>query len=141
MLNKQLTVLLILVAALMFVVSSSPSQMKGKMGKYLVIGEFIDPGAMMSPSQGIPMMDNAVLPSLDMLAKWEADKKITGGIYVGERKGVFVVEAESNEEVDKMIQSLPFWGLLKWTVSPLHTFAGRAAQDKMNVEKMKSMMK
>lgn len=138
--NKLLVIPLTLMFGLTVMVSSSEAQMKGKM-KYLVIGDFIDPGPMMAPPQLVQMIEHAILPGLDMLAKWEADKKITGGIYVGDRKGVFVVEAESNEEVDKMIQSLPFWGLMKWTVSPLHTFVGRAAQTKMGLEKMKSMMK
>ena len=138
--NKLLVILLILMFGLTVMVGSSEAQMKAKM-KYLVVGDFIDPGPMMAPPQVVQMFEKAILPSLDMLAKWEADKKITGGIYVGDRKGVFVVEAESNEEVDKMIQSLPFWGLLKWNVSALNTFAARSVQDKMGVEKMKSMMK
>lgn len=138
--NKLLVIPLMLILALTVGVSSTQGQMKSKM-KYLVIGDFIDPGPMMAPPQVVQMMEHAILPSLDMLAKWEADKRITGGIYVGDRKGVFIVDAESNEEVDKLIQSLPFWGLLKWTVSPLQTFSGRAAQDKMGAEKMKSMIK
>ena len=138
--NRFVSIGLILALVFLASTSSSQAQMKGKM-KYLVIGEFIDPGPMASPQQMVPMFENAILPSLDMLAKWEAEKKISGGIYVGARAGVFVVEAETNEEVDKLVQSLPFWGLLKWTVSPLNTFAGRAAQDRQGVEKMKASMK
>ena len=138
--NKFPTFSLMLMFALIVAVGSSEAQMKGKM-KYLVIGEFIDPGPLIAPPQVVQMLEQAVLPSLDMLAKWESEKKITGGIYVGDRKGVFVVEAESNEEVDKMIQSLPFWGLLKWNVSALNTFAGRLGQEKVIVERMKSMTK
>ena len=138
--NKPFFLLLMLTLALMLVVIPSEAQMKPKM-KYLVVGDFIDPGPMMPPPQVAQMLETAILPSLDMLAKWETDNRIHGGIFVGDRKGVFVIEAESNEEVDKMIMSLPMWGLLKWTVSPLHTFAGRAAQDKMNAEKIKSMNK
>ena len=138
--NKIVVIPCLLIVGLFAVVSSSEAQMKSKM-KYLVVGDFIDPGPMMPPPQVAQMLETAILPSLEILAKWEGDNRIHGGIFLGDRKGVFVIEAESNEEVDKMIMSLPMWGLLKWTVSPLHTFAGRAAQDKMNAEKIKSMTK
>ena len=138
--NRFPTFSLIMMLVFIGAVGSSEAQMKSKM-KYLVIGEFIDPGPMMAPPQFAQMLEHSILPSLDMLAKWEADKKIMGGVYVGARKGVFVVEAESNEEVDKMIQSLPFWGLLKWNVSALNTFAARSAQEKTMVEKMKGITK
>ena len=138
--TKPFAILFILVFALTFVVSTSEAQTKAKM-KYLVIGDFIDPGPMMAPPQVVQMMEHAVLPSLDMLVKWEADKRITGGVYVGDRKCVFIVDAESNEEVGNLVQSLPFWGLLKWSVSPLQSFSARAVQDKLGAEKMKSMTK
>ena len=138
--SKPFFLLLFLMVTLALVVIPSEAQTQAKM-KYLVVGDFIDPGPMMSPPQVAQMLETAILPSLDMLTKWEADNRIHGGIFVGDRKGVFVIEAESNGELDKMIMSLPMWGLMKWTVSPLHTFAGRAAQDKMNVEKIKSMKK
>ena len=138
--NKLLLIPLMLLLTLTFGVSSTQAQMKSKM-KYLVIGDFIDPGPMMAPPQVVQMMEHAVLPSLDMLVKWEADKRITGGVYVGDRKCVFIVDAESNEEVGNLVQSLPFWGLLKWSVSPLQSFSARAVQDKLGAEKMKSMTK
>ena len=46
--NKFLFATLMLIIGLMAAVSSSEAQMKGKM-KYLVVGDFIDPGPMMAP--------------------------------------------------------------------------------------------
>ena len=129
-----------LFAIFLIAAGSAEAQSKAKM-KYLVIGDYIDPGPLLPPAQAGQMLENVVLPSMDMLSKWEADHKILGGICVGERRGVFVVEAESNEEVDKMLESLPFWGLLKWNVTALNSFASRAAQDKMSMAAMKSMGK
>jgi hypothetical protein len=106
--------------------------------KFLVEGDYIDPGALMPQDQAMKMIDAVIIPSLDMMAKWETEGKITGGIVVGARRGVFVMTAESNEEVDKMLQSLPFWGLLKWNVTPLHTFKGRADQEREWVKSMSS---
>lgn len=136
--QNKVFLLLMIMFALTVVVSTSEAQTKNKM-KYLVIGEAVDALFVIQPMQ--EMLEHAVIPSLDMLAKWESDKKITGGIYVGDRKVVFVLDAESNEEVDKMLQSLPYWGLLKWNVSALHTFEGRSAQEKIAVEKMKTLAK
>ena len=138
--RRLLTVALTLIAGLVAVLNVSGAQSKNMM-KYLVIGEFIDPGPMMAPQQAVQMGEGVVNPGLEILAKWEADKKIAGGMYVGDRKAVFIVEAESNDEVDKMIQNLPFWGIMKWSVSPLQSFAARAEENKARYEKMKSMMK
>jgi hypothetical protein len=129
-----------LMLALTVIVGSSEAQTKVKM-KYLVIGEAVDAGPMLQPGQVTAMIEQAIIPSLDMLAKWEADKKIVGGLYVGDRKGVFILEAESNDEVDKMLESLPFWGLLKWNVSALQSFESRSTLEKTIVEKMKTMKK
>ena len=117
--------------------NQSEAQSKVKM-KYLVIGEFIDRGQMMSPKETQEMANQVIFPSLDRLAKWDAENKISGGVYLAERKGVFLVEASSNEEVDKMILSLPFWGLLKWEVYPLNSYADRLAYEKMMVKEMQS---
>lgn len=117
--------------------SISVTAQSGRM-KFLVEADYIDPGPLMPQDQAMKMIDAAIIPSLDMLAKWETDGKISGGIVVGARRGVFVVTAESNEEVDKMLQSLPFWGLLKWNVTPLHTFKGRADQEREWVKTMSS---
>jgi hypothetical protein len=136
--KKSLVTLLMLICALTMAVYSAGAQMKGKT-KYLVIGDYIDPGPLAPPQQTVQMLENAVLPSFDILSKLEAEKKLSGGIYVGERKGVFIIEAESNDEVDKFLHTLPFWGLLKWTVSPLQTFSARGAEDKAGIEMMKSM--
>jgi hypothetical protein len=138
--NRFLVAALTIIAGLFAAQNSAEAQANAKM-KYLVIGELIDPGPMMTPQQVVQMGENLINPGLDVLTKWEADKRIMGGIYVGDRKAVFIMEAESNDDVDRMIQALPFWGINKWTVSPLQSFAARAEENKMRFEKMKSMMK
>ena len=138
--NRFLVVALTIIAGLFAAQNSTEAQTKGKM-TYLVIGEFIDPGPMMTPQQVVQMGENVVNPGLDVLTKWEADKRIMGGMYVGDRKAAFILQAESNDEVDRMIQGLPFWGIMKWSVSPLQSFAARAEENKARFEKMKSTMK
>jgi hypothetical protein len=74
-------------------------------------------------------MNNMVFPSLDILAKWQSEGKITGGIVVGERAGVFVVEAANAQELDKMLLQLPFWGMMETTVTGLIDIAERRASE------------
>ena len=124
------------VALVTLLLSSVHATAQGGKMQYLVTGEFIDPGPLMPQEQAMKMIEKLVIPSLDLLAKWEEEGKITGGLPVGARRGVFVMTAGSHEEVDTMLQSLPFWGLLKWDVTPLRSFKGRADQEREAVKTM-----
>ncbi len=78
-----------------------------------------------------------VLPSFDALIKLEADNKVTGGIPAGSRSWVFIVEADSTDEVDKLLRGLPFWFAYDWKVIPLQSFEGRAKMERSNLAKLK----
>jgi len=93
--------------------------------KYLVVGSG-GPG-FASPEEAIQVLEEIILPSFDQLIKLEKQKKIlAGGLPVGERAFVFIVEATSHEELDQMLRKIPLWGSLDWEVTPLQTLAGRA---------------
>ena len=84
------------------------------------------------------LLEKVVLPSLDMLSKLEAQKKIlAGGLPAGKREFIFILEASSNEEVDKLVRDIPIWGSMKWQVTPLQTFGGRADMERSVIEKLK----
>jgi hypothetical protein len=104
--------------------------------KYLVSGSE-GPG-FASPEEAVEILEEVVLPTFDALMKLEARKKIVvGGLPVGERAFVFIAEAASNEELDRLLRSLPAWGVLEWQVTPLQSFAGRAAQERDLVKQFK----
>ena len=64
------------------------------------------------------VLDEIILPSFDHLIKLEADNKILGGgLPVGDRAFVFIIEASSNEELDQLLRSVPMWGSLQWEVT------------------------
>lgn len=97
--------------------------------KYLVSGSE-GPG-FATPEEAVEILEEVILPTFDALMKLEAKKKIAaGGLPVGDRAVVFIVEAASNEELDRLLRSIPAWGVLDWHVTPLQSFAGRAAQDR-----------
>jgi len=104
--------------------------------RYLVSGSE-GPG-FASPEEAVEILEEVVLPTFDALMKLEAQKKIAaGGLPVGDRAFIFIVEAASNEELDRLLRSLPAWGVLEWHVTPLQSFAGRAAQERDVVKRFK----
>ncbi|MEA3410158.1 MAG: hypothetical protein U9R74_01295 [Pseudomonadota bacterium] len=97
--------------------------------KYLVRGS-AGPG-FASPGEAARLLEEKVLPTIEALAKLEQGKKIVaGGLPVGGRGFVFIVEASSNDEVDRMLRFLPLWGELEWEVMPLQSFFGRAVLER-----------
>ena len=104
--------------------------------KYLVVGSG-GPG-FASPKEAVKVLEGVVLPSFDQLIRLEKEKIIlAGGLPVGDRAFVFIIEASSNEELDQMLRKLPMWGSLDWQVTPLQTFSGRAAQERRIVKEIK----
>jgi Muconolactone delta-isomerase len=104
--------------------------------RYLVNGSR-GPG-FASPAEALETLENGILPTFDALLKLEADKKIVaGGLPVGDRAFVFIAEAASHEELDQLLRRLPAWGVLTWRVTPLQSFAGRAAQEREVVKGLK----
>jgi hypothetical protein len=60
-----------------------------------------------------------VTTGLEKPAQWEQEGRVHGGGFTGARGGVFIVEADSSEEVDQLVTSLPHWGLVKVDVKSL----------------------
>ena len=82
------------------------------------------------PVTDVPdFINNIVIPSYEQLIKMESENKIKGGLLAGQRAGVFVIEATSNEELGKMLRSIPFWGMVKWKVTPLQSLKSALEQD------------
>lgn len=96
--------------------------------RFLITGEHIDPGYLLPPDQALDALGQAVVPSFQMLASLEQEGKVRGGIVPGERAGAFVVEVDSYEELDSLMNHLPFFGLVKWQVKPLMPFPSIARQ-------------
>ncbi len=91
--------------------------------RYLVIGEATG-APNVSPQQAAQMLDGVVVPSLEMLAKWEREGRIHGGTFAGRRGGCMIIDAASNEEVADLLTTLPFWGLQDWKITPLSSHEG-----------------
>jgi len=109
--------------------------------RYLVTGEYVDPGPLLPPQGVAQLLEQLVIPSAEALAKLEDEKKIVGGGFVaGARSGAFILDVASHDEASRILQDLPFWGVVKWTITPLVGFRERAAEERPRVERLKSML-
>ncbi len=104
--------------------------------KYLVSGT-AGPG-FATQQEVAKVLEQTILPSFDMLIKLEGEQKIVGGLPVGDRAFVFVVEAASNHEVDELLRGLPMWGTLNWSVNALQSFEARAEIERSYLSKAKA---
>ncbi|HEX5417066.1 MAG TPA: hypothetical protein VFZ25_15490 [Chloroflexota bacterium] len=95
---------------------------------FLVRGENIEPGYLLPPEQTMQAIEQAVLPSFQILAQLASQGKVKGGLYPGERAGAFVIEADSPEDLDSIMNHLPFFGLVKWDVRVLMPFSSMVQQ-------------
>ena len=87
--------------------------------RFLVTLDGSDIGVGMPPERLGQVVEQMVVPSIEQLSQWEQEGRIYGGGYTAARGGVFIMEADSSEEVDQLVTSLPYWGLVKVEVKPL----------------------
>ncbi len=121
-----------------FVNEASAANHEGKM-QYLVMGSG-GPGPG-SPAETVQLLEGVVIPSFEYMAKLGSEKKLlAGGLPLGDRAFVFILEASSNAEVDQIVRDIPLWSGLNWEVTPLQSFEGRAAMERAVVEELKKGM-
>ena len=83
----------------------------------------------------------SVLPSHDVLTNLKAEGKLlAGGYAVGERAATFIFEVDSNEELDSLLQGLPYWGLVKMKTTPLQDIEGRREGDRQLAEQLEQSL-
>jgi muconolactone delta-isomerase len=87
--------------------------------RFLVTIDGSDIGVGMPPERLGQVLDQMVVPGVEKLAQLEQEGRIHGGGYTAARGGVFMIDADSSDEVDQLVTSLPHWGLVKVDVKPL----------------------
>ena len=71
------------------------------------------------PEQLAKVVEQMVVPGIEQLDQWEQEGRIHGGGYTAARASVYIMDADSSEEVEDLLTSLPYWGLVKVDVRPL----------------------
>jgi muconolactone delta-isomerase len=88
--------------------------------------DHVKSGATLTPETGRVFIEQVIFPTLARAEQLVAEKKIlAGGLVVGRIALQFIVEADSSEEVDRLISSFPFWPIADTRVTPLITFSER----------------
>src|SRR5215212_6812303 len=73
----------------------------------------------------------AIFPSVEALIPLQVEGRlVTGGYLVGERTMVFVFEADSEEEVREMLESLPMSGVVTPDIRRMQALGEMHALDK-----------
>lgn len=85
------------------------------------------------------VLEKGILPTFDMLAELKTKKKVVaGGLPAGSRTFYLFVEADSHDEIDRMLRRLPAWGVFSWQVTPLQTLEGRAEMEQQILHSLKT---
>ena len=93
------------------------------------------------PQDGVFLIERYILPSLEICRKWQVERKLlAGGPVSGSIQLAVVLEVESAQELDELIESLPLWPLMETTVIPLTTFEGRIQAVQSKLKQLKSMI-
>ena len=110
--------------------------------QYLVTAEFVDPGPLLPPDQLVELIRQMLLPTHDALTNLKSEGKvIAGGYPVGERAAAFIFDADSNAELDSLLQSLPIWGFLKIKATPLEDIENRRERDRQQAEQLEQTLR
>ena len=76
------------------------------------------------PPDQMEALFDTVSASMEMLNGLLADGKIVaGGVPAGQKRHVFIVDAESNDEVTELVHSIPLWFAHQWEITPLESWA------------------
>ncbi len=108
---------------------------------YLVTGEMIEEAlAGKTREESAMYVQHVVKPSLEALEKLVEEDKVVGGMVAGARDCAFIIDAESNSEVGKLLGNLPFWADNRWSVTPLQSFQSKLDQVSESAQTMRTVV-
>ena len=93
------------------------------MAQYLVTMDIESADPLLPIDELVRVVRKSILPSLEALRNLQArGKLVTGGYPIGDRFMVFVVEADSEEQLWEMLEDVPLSGMAKTKVRLLQGF-------------------
>ena len=96
--------------------------------EYLVEMTFTPFGSLLTPDQLTTFTERFVLPTFDACEKLiRSGRIVAGGTALAAVGFIFIARAETPQELDEMVSSLPLWARAQTRIVPLGTFASRAA--------------
>jgi muconolactone delta-isomerase len=93
------------------------------MPQYLVRMDITRADPLLPVERLVGVIREAVLPSVESLVELKTRGKVlTGGYPIGEGAIVFIVETDSEEELNEILKGLPLSEVAEAKVTPLRTF-------------------
>lgn len=93
---------------------------------FLVELDHVKSGIVLTSEAGSAFIERVIFPTLARAEQAVTEKKIlAGGPAVGRIALRFMLEADSLQEVDRLVSSLPLWPLADTRVTPLVAFGDR----------------
>jgi muconolactone delta-isomerase len=93
------------------------------MPQYLVTMDMTRADPLLPIDQLLEVIREAVLPSVERLIELKEQRKVvTGGYPVGQRAIVFIIETDSEEELNEILEGLPLSEVAQARVTPLKSF-------------------
>ena len=106
---------------------------------FLVEMDHVKSGAVLTNETRKEFIEGIILPTLALAERYAADGKIlAGGPVVGRIALCFIVQADSPQEVDRIIESLPLWRVAETHVTPLIAFSDRRSNVQILLKKLAS---
>jgi len=94
-----------------------------------------------TPQEGATFIEDYIFPSLEMCKKLQEEKKILAGGPMSGTIGIaMILQADSAQELDELIENLPIWPRMETTVTPLTTFDGRIVAIRPGLERLKAKL-
>ncbi len=91
--------------------------------------------------EGIAFIEQFILPTLELCQRLETEKKIlAGGPLGGAVALALILRADSNREVDGLVESLPVWPRMETTITPLISFDDRAQALRSRLQQLKGRL-
>ncbi|MGA2515343.1 MAG: hypothetical protein ABSG44_02195 [Thermodesulfobacteriota bacterium] len=107
---------------------------------FFVEVDHVKSGQMPTPEAGRAFIEQIILPTIARAEQLIAEKKIlSGGPAAGRISLRLMIEADSLEDVDQIISSLPLWTVAETRVTPLIAFTDRRKHVQMLLERLVSM--
>jgi muconolactone delta-isomerase len=95
---------------------------------YLIEIDHVKSGAAPTPETGREFIEQIIFPTIALAEELVAEKKIlAGGPVLGRVALRFIVQADSAQDVDRIVTGLPLWPLAETRITPLITFGERRA--------------
>lgn len=106
---------------------------------FLVELDHVKSGTVSAPETSRAFIERVILPTIERAEQLVKERKIVSGGPVAGRIALrLMVEAESAEQVDHLVTSLPLWPLAETRVTPLIAFAERRAHVTELLNRMES---